>query len=1262
MEEQFVFADDNQQHQQQSDVPQRSLSSKEEYLNFFDPTPVQEDVSSQGAQNLTPQAILARSSLSNVNSPIFNSGIGNHGNSNMNEGTPDNISSLNAKRSDSNNTESTSYHNGVPSLSMSPSIFTPAVPSNISTGNGTVQRPPNSTPGAAPSPQQILSQQATPQALLGDISEDSNPVSQAPSSSKGNHVFADRAAMFAALQQRQQQRQQTSQQQLLLQRQQVQNQLQSQVQQEQSQMPQQQQQLLLQQQLPHNQRQKQQPQRLQLLKQQKQLFQEDQGTHSFVDPQQPILQQLQQQRSMLPRQQFPVQQPQQDVRQTIPSTQTMPPTQPSTQPSTPGASQATNQRQMLQNFEPEVQKRVSQELNGKQYELFVKYFMEHCKRCSIPFNPSPEICGIRVNLFILYMLVQRMGGAENVTRIQQWGNLAQKLQIYAPNSDEELSSYYYNTLMSYEKYLMTPDGMKETQTKRMILQQCLQETLRAVQQEQFEKKQVQPQVPTPVQSQLHPPQPRQQPLSINQPQTHPQPQSQTQPQPQSQSQPQPQLSQAPIVQHMIPQHHLHQAKMQSLREAQKLKQMKPRKPRVKKKTKKELEEERRRQEEAQRLRDLQLEKQRQEQKLLLEEQLREQQELLRERRKEQIRKLPKVYKRSMIRNYVPIKRPIEGQNGYDIKGLAQLGEKIDAVKPIFLFAPELGTINLHAITMALQSENNCEINTALNTLLVTSADNILRVPLKETPELLDTLCILACDKLHRLYKNDYHRKVTHDGIQKAYNVQELLSKPSSSCNHTYQAMDQILTAYKKQEDFPAEDAVIEVDSLTGIDISQYPITPMELPLDIGPDEEDIPVTKVDPPKFRRWSYIFDSLKSDGLKKDDELSVISYMAALRMVRNEVDTLFTDCHKRGAEDTHILFIDQLSTISMILRNLSFDDTNATAMANNVHVNRYIFELLWMLFTQMKKFIFHRKVLNLKKDSIIILSNLSHLLKLDNVVDGCMLLFLILSFGEPKEESQTNLRLTYPEYSMKIEKYRCYGVDVISKIMSLGYPNRSYIKSILLTNFDEETPESKVCLQVLRRYNGSHKFKLFNDVFSFISSTVPFRQLNQMPNLIEESVAIIFQAITASLALVKFINPSEETPFVENNLPYWWLTSEEYLGSSIRRLGEALSNMSAQNSNLKNLKPLFNLISPKCLELVRLLIEKSMQIASISPDREMNITVAKGIMGISNLFPSEPAAITVMMNPATDSDMAREMEQLYRLNKGILAKLQVSNLSGF
>lgn len=250
-----------------------------------------------------------------------------------------------------------------------------------------------------------------------------------------------------------------------------------------------------------------------------------------------------------------------------------------------------------------------------------------------------------------------------------------------------------------------------------------------------------------------------------------------------------------------------------------------------------------------------------------------------------------------------------------------------------------------------------------------------------------------------------------------------------------------------------------------------------------------------------------------------------MDSLTKVKTEVGSIFSKCHRSGAEDPHLLIVDQLTTISMILRNLSFNEQNSQVMANNYHMEKYIADTLWMVFIHRDEFIFERRVLNFKKDLIFILSNITHMLKIESTVTCLLIIMLALSFADPKDHIQENSVLTYAEYTMNVEKCQTYGADVLAKLLSLGYPNRAHFKSVLTGVFTEENDDDDICQQVLDLYNGDEKFKLFNDIFSFIISTIPFQQINKIPNLIEDSLPSILQALTAAVCIVKFIDAQEE-----------------------------------------------------------------------------------------------------------------------------------------
>ena len=116
-------------------------------------------------------------------------------------------------------------------------------------------------------------------------------------------------------------------------------------------------------------------------------------------------------------------------------------------------------------------------------------------------------------------------------------------------------------------------------------------------------------------------------------------------------------------------------------------------------------------------------------------------------------RLPKIYKRTLVRNYTPMKVPVELTCGYDITQIASIGEKINQSKPVFMFEPELGVVNMHALSMSIQSRNLAEVTTALNTLLVAVSSSNVKIPIDKYPELFNTLCHFGIEVMNSLFEN-----------------------------------------------------------------------------------------------------------------------------------------------------------------------------------------------------------------------------------------------------------------------------------------------------------------------------------------------------------------------------------------------------------------------------------------------------------------------------------------------------------------------------
>lgn len=886
----------------------------------------------------------------------------------------------------------------------------------------------------------------------------------------------------------------------------------------------------------------------------------------------------------------------------------------------------------------------------------------------MPLQAIPEIQGKKVNLFILFMLVQRLGGGEQVSRTQRWDLLSQKLQIQDP---QQLASVYYKVVLPYERYLTSPEGLKESQAKKIFFQQFFQELIRKIQ-------------------------------------ANPKPEGNTFSQSQAST---PNSSATPTGMNSFKQQQTMQQMQQQTQQKAALapKPKKPRKPRQKKKTKKELEMERKQQEDMLRKQQQVILEQQQKQRLLVEQQLQRQKDMIRQQYQQELAKLPKVYKRGLSRNYKPTQRQMHLTNGYDMNYLSQIGEKIEANKPIFLFPPELGSVNLHALTMSMQSNDLGEVNTALNTLLVTSADSVLKVPLEKYPDTLDTICILGMKLLKDLFirntSGSSQLSVLKEGLSskdtgpiavkepstekngdtsaqspdyhiseycEEYDVEELLNDRSISYSKTDERINEIFDLYNQYADNDTEKTVVLVDSLTGEDLHQsttFALTPAQTPkteeLDTSAEEERYKTNKEEGPLD--WNVLSDPINSFPGQPLSDLYAPSYLQSLKSVNDEIDTPFTKVNTRGAEDKNVSISDQLSTISMILRNFSFSEKNSKLMAKNVFLKRFYLDLLWMLFLNHKMFVFHRKAFNFKKDTLVTLTNISHAYKIDSQLECFLILMLVLSFGVPRKSmsEQASHVLTYTENALNKGHYSGFSADIFAKLLSLDHPNRRLFKDVLLLfpsskndSSGDENLQDETVYRLVQAYCGEDSFKLFNDVVSFLLSLIPFMQIEASSNMIEELAPVISQSLTCILTLINFLDSSEAAVRDSNfeNIPLKLLTAEENVGSSLRRLSKVLSSIGIRtDKNLLHLKRLLVSISSKAIEATSLLIEKSLDLAAKSEGGMFG--VCETLASIPGLLPSESQNYTFDTRSVTDPEISKQNERLHRVRNRVLCQLVTS-----
>ncbi|ONH69161.1 SWI/SNF chromatin-remodeling complex subunit SWI1 [Cyberlindnera fabianii] len=781
------------------------------------------------------------------------------------------------------------------------------------------------------------------------------------------------------------------------------------------------------------------------------------------------------------------------------------------------------------------QRRLQQQQSAMQVELFMRTLTEFMNKRGTPLNSIPVVGGKKFHPFFLYALVARLGGSANVARQNQWGVVAQKLGLNTEQDTiRQLTKAYVDFLHPFEQYAGTPEGQRDLQARRQMLQKQQADLMK---QRQPSQNQQSPDIAQPASTTV--------PTGTSLPTPVPTHASNIQPPP-------------PPTQSIPPQPQVGQPQFAATRKSHGSIGGSPlTHSQAQNQIQRHTSGSRKSSEHAS--------------PLVVQQNIQSPAQPLQPPTKSQLPQAPLPQQPAptpgIVKNYIPEQRLLDHHAGYDVKSLSQVGEQIDTAKPIFLFAPELGAINIHALTMSLESDSDSEVNTALNTILVASADNNLAIPLSECPEFLDSLATLGSRVLdHLLSGVDPREEVGFDEI-------DLENIDASAPTR----VDEIFKKYVN-EDEDYDEVEIKVDSFSGEPIQD------EITQDSSTQQADImEIDDQDNGNVSKSNTESSESLSPPLDVPEKFTVPSYSEMLAAVRSETEHPFSSIHTRTAEDRQVLLIDQLMTISMIFRNISFVEYNPNALAANDLFKDFLFKLVFAVAAHGEKFFFTRRRLGFLKDALIILMNISHLLELRSHNEALTILVLILSFGADEPDDKN---LLIPEYIPTAHKYHSHGVDVLAKLIARDPPNKQFFQGVLTGTYDPSTPtelvdQNKKLVELYAGDDNSH-MTLLTRVFRHLMSIIPLNSLALQP-LLQERDAAILQSLLAAALIAEMI----PTEVPEGNIALTWLSSAESIGNGLTRLALLLAAYSARPNENETLK----LISIRALSVVNTLTQKAL-----------------------------------------------------------------------
>lgn len=406
-------------------------------------------------------------------------------------------------------------------------------------------------------------------------------------------------------------------------------------------------------------------------------------------------------------------------------------------------------------------------------------------------------------------------------------------------------------------------------------------------------------------------------------------------------------------------------------------------------------------------------------------------------------------------------------------------------------------------------------------------------------------------------------------------------------------IDDVFNRYVNNKDEKNDNLEIAVDSFTGEEIDS--IKDDKLYTGTNYNEIDEIISKDDSISS---TQLMDNTSNSDVEISEEGKEVtsfdfpSYLDMLTAIRLETEHPFSKIHTRSAEDANILLIDQLTTISMILRNISFLENNVSIMANNDFLKEFLFKLILAIGSNSEKFLFSRRKLGFLKDCLMIFMNIVHFMELRSVTDAFAAIVLVLSFGS--DYNNNNDTSLFSDFNPQIHKYQHHAIDVLAKLLVRDPPNRSLIRSLVTGNFESlSVTETENIKNLISLYLGKDvpHYQFFTKIFKSIISVIPVNGIGS--TILQESDAVISQSLLSAILISEMLDMES----IDINLPLIWLSSSECIGSGFIRLGLVLASLSAKPESNQSVK----LMSARCFELLNILIKKATEFIELNKDTQ-------------------------------------------------------------
>lgn len=278
----------------------------------------------------------------------------------------------------------------------------------------------------------------------------------------------------------------------------------------------------------------------------------------------------------------------------------------------------------------------------------------------------------------------------------------------------------------------------------------------------------------------------------------------------------------------------------------------------------------------------------------------------------------------------------------------------------------------------------------------------------------------------------------------------------------------------------------------------------------------------------------DVLVENTVEVSDEILINQYEDVVRACHFENSTI-PDQHAHGSEEYELdRAVDRLLCITTIIRNMSFgiveqDEVLTRSILAEDEVVKFLCTLIRYLGTRNMLLRTHRNTLDLMKDVVTILSNISTCIEISEREHAFCFLQFVLAFAPASAANSAADHIYFPPYNPQLHTYLPVAIEAFSKLLVSKEQNRSHFAAILAGDLSQSVP-----------------YELLTRSFGLAISLVPEQSLDiSGPPVPEARKPALMQALLVAQTLISL------APGYDSGLARAWLLCGNDFTQNLHRL---------------------------------------------------------------------------------------------------------------